>query len=366
MTNEISINWNKNQRTERPIFEAFDEAALEDLQYEAMALYGEACYIEDSIQDYIMEAASETKGNEPGVLTSVGRLIKNLVGRFIRAITRFMTNHQCKKAVEFFNDAKNRSMVKDYIKANWKLEKTDPGYAFMQAVVVMKVLLKHVSSYEKIFKAKNKDELIASLGDNPFGGINDTTYFAVTDVTPQKIGTFIDKMFGGNGIYGSDKTLNDIIHQLETFNTRWTPYDSKDSPVVKMITSDIKAFATFQSRLLTAYKFFSTVEKDSVLKGLHENNKKLSDIKDQAHEMNEKADKSANKTEKDIPIDYKKMMSNHLDDTNKSVKNVQKNIRNQDEKRYAELKRQQEEDRRKEEEEEARLRKELGDRKSVV
>lgn len=288
MTNEIPINWNKNQSTERPIFEAFDEAELEDLQYEAMALYGEACYIEDSIQDYIMEAASETKGNEPGVLTSVGRLIKNLVGRFIRAITRFMTNQSCKKAVKFFNDVKNRKTVFDYIRANWPLEKTDPAYALIQATLAMKVLLKHVTAYEKIFKAKNKDELIESLGKNPFGGINDTTSFAVLNVTPKAISAEIDKMFGENGIYGSNKTLNNIIHQLETFNTRWTPYDSNDSPVVKMITNDIKAFATFQSRLLTAYKFFSTVEKDSILKGLHENNKKLSDIKDQVHEMNEK------------------------------------------------------------------------------
>lgn len=53
-------------------------------------------------------------------------------------------------------------------------------------------------------------------------------------------------------------------------------------------------------------------------------------------------------------------MSSHLDDTNKSVKNVLKNIRDQDEKRYDELKRQQEEDRRKEKEEVDRLRKELG------
>lgn len=41
-------------------------------------------------------------------------------------------------------------------------------------------------------------------------------------------------------------------------------------------------------------------------------------------------------------------------------KMFRKKIRNQDEKRYAELKRQQEEDKRKEEEEEAILRKELG------
>lgn len=290
MTNEISINWNKNQSIERPIFEAFDESEFEDLQYEAMALYGEACCIEDSIQDYIMETASEAKSDEPEirVLPSVGRLIKNLVGRFIRAITRFMANQQCKKAVKFFNDTKNRSTVKDYIKANWKLEKTDPGYAFIQAVLSMKVLLKHVMAYEKIMKAKTPAELEASWGDTSFGNISDTVHFAITDVTPQNIGVYIDKMFGGNGIYGSNKTLNDIIHQLEKFNTHWTPYDSKDSPIVKLITNDIKAFATFQSRLLTAYKFFSTVEKDSVLKGLHENNKKLSDIKDQVHEMNGK------------------------------------------------------------------------------
>ena len=289
MTNEVSINWNKNQSAERPIFEMFDDSEFESIQQEAMALYGEACYVQESYEEYILEAAENEKHTN-GVLKSTVNLVKNLIGRFIRAITRFMANHQCKKAVEFFNDAKNRSMAKDYIKANWKLEKTDPGYAFIQAVLVMKALLKHVSSYEKIFKANNKDELITSLGNDPFGGINDTTHFAITDVTPQKIGAFIDSCFSGNGIYGSDKTLNDIIHQLEKFNTSWTPYDAKgkDSPVVKMITNDIKAFATFQSRLLTAYKFFSTVKNDSVLKGLHENNKKLSDLKDRVHEMNGK------------------------------------------------------------------------------
>jgi hypothetical protein len=61
MTNEVSINWNKNQSTERPIFEMFDDSEFESIQQEAMALYGEACYVQESYEEYILEAAENEK-----------------------------------------------------------------------------------------------------------------------------------------------------------------------------------------------------------------------------------------------------------------------------------------------------------------
>lgn len=305
MTNEISINWNKNQSAEEPIFEMFDDSEFESIQQDAMALYGEACYVQESYEEYILEAT-----DEPGIATNVVRLVKNLIGRFIRAIGRFMSNLTCKKAVAFFNDPARRTEVKSYMKTAWPLKKGDPGYTLLVAVLRMKLILKHVDAYEFIMKTpsdESEEHIRAKLGEMNLG-VADTGHFVITGVTREKAIRIIDKMFGRDGIDNSGKTLKDIIHMLEGFNTFWSPYDKdgKNSVVVKMVTTDIKAFAQFQSELLEAYRFFSTVEKDSVLKGLHENNKKLSDIKDQVHEMNEKADKSVNKTEKDIPIDYKK------------------------------------------------------------
>ena len=264
MTNEVSINWNKNQSTERPIFEMFDDSEFESIQQEAMALYGEACYVQESYEEYILEAAENEKKTN-GVLKSTVNLIKNLVGRFIRAITRFMANHQCKKAVEFFSDkTMMHSTVRSYIEDSWPLPKTDPGYKLFHAAVRIRLIQRHVDFYEAVLNINESNfEITKAKIEKMHLYANAATEFSITDENNRNaVLRLLDDVFsqsGLNSISSSDnKTLKDIIKTLEKFNTFWTPYDAegKESSVVKMITNDIKAFAQFQSELLEAYKYF--------------------------------------------------------------------------------------------------------------
>lgn len=348
----------------KPIFEAFDESELEELNHEAMALYGEACYVQESYEEYILEA----KDGGPGILTSTARLIKNLIGRFVRAITRFMSNQTCKKAIKFFNDSNTRTKIKANIKMAWPLKKgEDPAYALMVAAFRMKLLLKHVEVYEFIMKTDSDDaELIrAKLGDMNLG-VADTAHFKITGVTPEGCNRIIDKMFGSEGLDGGNKTLKDVIKTLEKFNSFWSPFDEdgKNSVVVKMVTTDIKAFAQFQKELLESYKFFkSLTDKDlEMMNGVNKNSDKVNEvINDTKSEKKETAKETpAKETDKDIPINYKKMMDNHLDNTNKGVQNALAKNRAKDEEKYAAMKKEQEEAKRKEDEEVARLRREYG------
>lgn len=258
MTNEISINWNKNQSTERPIFEMFDDSEFESIQQEAMALYGEACYVQESYEEYILEAS---ENNEPNVAQSVVRLIKNLIGRFVRAIGRFLANHACKKAVAYFGESENRKYVKMYTRNKWPIKKGDPGYTLMAAVFRMNLIMRHIVFYKSIMETNDPKELEKKLKN--FNLLtSDTGHFTITDVTPEGYFNYLDKMFVGDTINGSGMTLKDVIKTLEKFNTDWTPFDSKDSKMVKMITTDIKSFAQFQSELLEAYKFFKSDNKE--------------------------------------------------------------------------------------------------------
>ena len=264
MTNEVSINWNKNQSTEKPIFEMFDDSEFESIQQEAMALYGEACYVQESYEEYILEAAENEKQTN-GVLKSTVNLIKNLVGRFIRAITRFMTNHQCKKAVKFFSDkTMMHATVRSYIEDSWPLPKTDPGYKLFHAAVRIRLIQRHVDFYEAVLNINESNfEITKAKLEKMQLYANDATEFSIVDENNRNaVLRLLDDVFsqsGLNSISSSDnKTLKDIIKTLEKFNTFWTPYDAegKESSVVKMITNDIKAFAQFQSELLEAYKYF--------------------------------------------------------------------------------------------------------------
>ena len=45
---------------------------------------------------------------------------------------------------------------------------------------------------------------------------------------------------------------------LFLYDSFFSCFDSKDSKIVEMITTDIKAFTQFQSELLEAYKFFKS------------------------------------------------------------------------------------------------------------
>ena len=264
MTNEASINWNKNQSTERPIFEMFDDSEFESIQQEAMALYGEACYVQESYEAYILEAAENEK-QVNGILKSTINLVKNLIGRFIRAITRFMANHQCKKAVKFFSDkTMMHATVRSYIEDSWPLPKTDPGYKLFHAAVRIRLIQRHVDFYEAVLNINESNfEITKAKLEKMQLYANDATEFSIVDENNRNaVLRLLDDVFsqsGLNSISSSDnKTLKDIIKTLEKFNTFWTPYDAegKESSVVKMITNDIKAFAQFQSELLEAYKYF--------------------------------------------------------------------------------------------------------------
>lgn len=258
MTNEISINWNNNQSTERPIFEMFDDSEFESIQQEAMALYGEACYVQESYEEYILEAA---KSDEPSTAQSVGRLIKNLIDRFIRAIGRFLTNQACKKAVAYFGESKNRKDVKAYTEYKWPIKKCDPEYTLAAAVFRMNLIMRHIVFYKSIMETNDPKELEKKLKN--FNLItSDTGHFTITDVTPNEYFKYLDKMFIDGTVNGSGMTLKDVIKTLEKFNTYWSPFDSKDSKMVEMITTDIKSFAQFQSELLEAYKFFKSNNKE--------------------------------------------------------------------------------------------------------
>ena len=266
MRNEVSINWNKNQSTERPIFEMFDDSEFESIQQEAMALYGEACYVQESYEEYILEAAKNNNDTN-GVLKSTVNLIKNLIGRFIRAITRFMANHQCKKAVEFFSRGTMMNYnVRSYIEESWPLAKTDPGYKLLHAAVRIRIIQRHVEFYEAIMNTdKTNINSFKAKFEKYNLGTNDATDFSIVDENNRNaVLRFLDNTFSQSGSHSisspNNKTLKDIIKTLEKFNTSWTPYDAegKDSVVVKMITNDIKAFAQFQSELLEAYKYFTS------------------------------------------------------------------------------------------------------------
>lgn len=295
MTNEVSINWNKNQSMERPIFEMFDDSEFESIQQEAMALYGEACYVQESYEEYILEAAENEKQTN-GVLKSTVNLIKNLIGRFIRAITRFMANHQCKKAVEFFSRKTMMNYnVRSYIEDSWPLPKTDPGYKLLYAAVRITIIQRHVEFYEAIMNIDktNIDSFKAKFEKYNLG-TNDATDFSIineNNLNERKHALrFLDNTFSQSGSHSisssNNKTLKDIIKTLEKFNTSWTPYDAegKDSVVVKMITNDIKAFAQFQSELLEAYKYFTSskfidVTNERISRDIENNEKMIRQIK---------------------------------------------------------------------------------------
>lgn len=287
MTNEVSINWNKNQSTERPIFEMFDDSEFESIQQEAMALYGEACYVQESYEEYILEAAENEKHTN-GVLKSTVNLVKNLIGRFIRAITRFMANHQCKKAVEFFSRGTMMNYnVRSYIEESWPLPKTDPGYKLFRAAVRIRLIQRHVDFYEAVLNINESNiESTKAKIEKMHLGANDATEFSIVDEDNRSaVLRLLDNIFSQSGLNSisspNNKTLKDIIKTLEKFNTSWTPYDAqgKDSVVVKMVTNDIKAFAQFQSELLDAYKYFMSskfidLTNDRISRDL-ENNLKL-------------------------------------------------------------------------------------------
>lgn len=361
MSNEIGINWKKGGVSQtQPLFEIPNDSEMDELFSESMALFGEACYVQEAYDEYILEA----KDGGPGILTSTARLIKNLIGRFVRAITRFMSNQTCKKAIKFFNDSNTRTKIKANIKMAWPLKKgEDPAYALMVAAFRMKLLLKHVEVYEFIMRTDCDDaELInAKLGDMDLG-VADTGHFKITGVTPEGCNRIIDKMFGSEGLDGGNKTLKDVIKTLEKFNSFWSPFDEegKNSVVVKMVTTDIKAFAQFQKELLESYKFFkSLTDKDlEMMNGVNKNSDKVNEVINDTKSDKKETTKESNK---DIPINYKKkMMENHLDNVNKGVQDVLAKNRAQDEERYAAMKKEQEEAKRKEDEEEARLRREYG------
>lgn len=302
MTNEVSINWNKNQSTERPIFEMFDDSEFESLQQEALALYGEACYVQESYEAYILEAAENEK-QVNGILKSTINLVKNLIGRFIRAITRFMANHQCKKAVEFFGGKTMINYnVRRYIEESWPLPKTNPGYKLLYAAVRITIIQRHVEFYETMSNM-NKSNIKSSKAklEKLNVGINDTTDFSIMNENNlnerNSALRFLDHTFSQSGSHSinspNNKTLKDIIKTLEKFNTSWTPYDAegKSSPIVKMITNDIKAFAQFQSELLDAYKYFMSskfidLTNERITREIENNDKLIRQIKEDDIKIN--------------------------------------------------------------------------------
>ena len=299
MTNEISINWNKNQSTERPIFEMFDDSEFESLQQEALALYGEACYVQESYEAYILEAAENEK-QVNGILKSTINLVKNLIGRFIRAITRFMANHQCKKAVEFFGGKTMINYnVRRYIEESWPLPKTDPGYKLFHAAVRIRVLQRHIDCYEAVLNMNesNVESTKAKLEKLDLG-VADTMNFSIVDENNRNaVLRLLDDIFSQSGLNSinspNNKTLKDIIKTLEKFNTSWTPYDAegKSSPIVKMITNDIKAFAQFQSELLEAYKYFMSSKfidetNERITREIENNDKLIRQIKEDDIKIN--------------------------------------------------------------------------------
>lgn len=302
MTNEVSINWNKNQSTERPIFEMFDDSEFESIQQEAMALYGEACYVQESYEEYILEAAENEK-QVNGILKSTINLVKNLIGRFIRAITRFMANHQCKKAVEFFGGKTMINYnVRRYIEESWPLPKTNPGYKLLYAAVRITIIQHHVEFYETMSNM-NKSNIESSKAKlkKLNVGTNDTTDFSIMNENNlnerNSALRFLDHTFSQSGSHSinspNNKTLKDIIKTLEKFNTSWTPYDAegKSSPIVKMITNDIKAFAQFQSELLEAYKYFMSSKfidetNERITREIENNDKLIRQIKEDDIKIN--------------------------------------------------------------------------------
>lgn len=322
MTNEIGINWKGSISEKAPLFQIPNESELDELFSESMALYGEACYVQEAYEEYITEA----KDGGPGALTNTVRLIKNLIGRFVRAITRFMANKTCQKAIYYLGGyIIGKVSIRDYIKENWPLKESDPGYTLLVAVFRMKLILKHVDVYEFLMKTNcNDPDKIRKKIEDIGLGVVDTGHFKITEVTLSGALKVYDQMFPRDkGINGSNKTLTDIIRTLEKFNTFWSPYDEegKDSPVVKMITTDIKAFAQFQKEIIESYRFFSSeaflddrikknmIKIDNLIEKRDNARKELQELekinKEKQEKINELVDKLI-KENKDIPINYNK------------------------------------------------------------
>lgn len=235
MTNEVSINWNKNQSTERPIFEMFDDSEFESIQQEAMALYGEACYVQESYEEYILEAAENEKTKEP-MLRKIGLTIKALIERFIRAIERFMKNQACNTAIKYFSNKKNMLYILGFMPAD------DEG---------KKKLLKSVQTFYNLLEITKRFES------------NKTKDLTVADVFNVKFSQQkLTSAFTGDDAFFTYKNMKHIIHVMEKEKVRYTAAINTvdQESILNIYTTIIKKFAELQSDFIAAYKHIKSYQ----------------------------------------------------------------------------------------------------------
>lgn len=241
MTNEVSINWNKNQSTESPIFEMFDDSEFESIQQEAMALYGEACYIQESYEEYILEAAENEKTKEP-VLRKIGLVIKSLIERFIRAIERFMANQACKKAIDFFSNHMNLVFVTTMSDSNEKKSKLRECTAIFYRILDIT---------NKLESGKMKDMTVGDIF-NSLESMKQAT---------------LAKAFGKDGFF-TYHNMKRMIHVMEREKVRYTAaIETVDQEqIIQIYTTMIKQFAKLQTDFIECYKYFSDMKNKNKIK----------------------------------------------------------------------------------------------------
>lgn len=237
MTNEIGINWKGSISEKAPLFQIPNESELNELFSESMALYGEACYVQEAYEEYITEASSDDSEKEPK-LRKLGLMIKSLIDRFIRALKRFMTNQTCKKAIKFFSDKFNLTYV--------LTQNKDEEH--------FKELTSSVATFSRLLEITNRFES-NKLKDLTVGDIFNNLPSMQKSLT---------KAFGEDGFFTCDN-MKHIIYVMEREKVRYTAsIETVDQErIIDIYTAIIKKFATLQTDFIDAYKYFSDMKEKS-------------------------------------------------------------------------------------------------------
>jgi hypothetical protein len=213
----------------------FDDSEFESIQQEAMALYGEACYVQESYEEYILEAAENDKTKEP-MMRKIGLTIKALIERFIRAIERFMRNQACKSAISYFSNKKNMLYILQFMPAD------DEG---------KKKLLKSVQTCYNILDVTKRFES------------NKMKDLTVADVFNMKFHQQkLTSAFTGDDAFFTYKNMKLIIHVMEREKVRYTAaMETVDQEsILNIYTTMIKKFAELQSDFISAYKHIKSYQ----------------------------------------------------------------------------------------------------------
>lgn len=259
MTNEISINWNKNQSSVEPIFEAFDESELEELNHEAMALYGEACYIEDSIRDYVMEAADDSfddisntkhKSNElKPMYKRIAIVIKRLITNFINTVTRFIRSKTNKKAFDYFSKGFLSLTLKVSKYNNATPEFREHASNLCVLLTMFGELYMHSIQYRKLLKnLKLRKDF--------------TLEFERSDIEVAKKPEYFATAVRKYGPYWSFANMREILNTLKEIEKGVLPAIESfaNNPNYEQfrdeIINDSKNFAKFQVGFNKEYKYF--------------------------------------------------------------------------------------------------------------